>query len=337
MNIDCDVHLGVDRHEDLFPYMSASWQRHFQRDEFLDAVRLSSDHVRVTERFDHGKSVANGPADHPPTVGLVIPHQALTVNGWADQVAALPYLGAINSYALEHWTSPTRYVALVISSHDLAWSAKEIRRSIFLPQLAAVALPLTSTMLGNQMWDPVYEAAVDANLPVIVHFSGVEGWYRSAPSLSGGVHHSNFSRRSLMPHLAESNITSLCFEGAFARFPDLRVIFLGFGFSWLPSLAWRIDREWRTFRPDMPWVTVPPSTWITRNMWFGSYPLGELARLENLARSTTAFRDRIVYGSHSPFGADSVDDLNRDLGSEWARAVASNGRNVLRLSDEAVI
>jgi predicted TIM-barrel fold metal-dependent hydrolase len=174
-------------------------------------------------------------------------------------------------------------------------------------------------MLGSQTWDPIFEACVDTGLPLVVHFSGVEGRYAGAPALAGGVHSNALSRLALMPHLAESNITSLTYEGALNRFPDLRILFTGFGFTWLPSLLWRLDREWRTFRHDIPWVLEPPSEQVLTNMWFSTWPVGEAKNTHEWESGfTDRLRDRVVYGSHSPHQGDTRLDIETHLGAKWA-------------------
>ncbi|GCE44618.1 hypothetical protein Rhow_009039 [Rhodococcus wratislaviensis] len=326
MIIDVDRHATVERYQDLFPHMSLSWRKHFERDEWLESVTVAGDHVRVSDRFVHEQSTESPGQDDDDSFRLLLPHHGLAVNGWADQVAARTFLEALNSYAAERWASTSTLPVVVVSPHDTAWSAGEIRRRAAAGTAGAVAPPLTSTMLGSQHWNPIFEACVETNLPLVVHFSGVEGRYSGAPPLAGGVHASAFSRLTLMPHLAESNIASLTYEGALVRFPELRIIFTGFGFTWLPSLLWRLDREWRTFRHDIPWVTEPPSEQVLTNMWFSTWPVKEATNTEEWEASfTERLRDRVVYGSHSPHEGDAVKDILTHLGGEWATRLMRNG------------
>ena len=62
-----------------------------------------------------------------------------------------------------------------------------------------------------------------------------------------------------MAHVFEAQLTSLIAEGAFERFPELRVVLLESGFTWLPPLLWRLDKEWKGLRREIPWVTTAPS------------------------------------------------------------------------------
>jgi hypothetical protein len=331
MIVDCARHAGVTRHQDLFDFMPFSWQKHFDRYEWTGAVDLASNHIRVSGKFRHEPVPPYQPASDADAITLVIPHQGLTVNGWADRVGAKVYLDALNSYGEQHWVSRSSTLAMVISPHDPVWSAAEIRRRGGASHFGAVCVPPSTEMLGTRHWDPVYEACVELGLPLVVHYSGVEGSYTGAPALSGSVHQNALSRLILMPHLAESNAASLLFEGAFYRFPDLQVFFAGFGFKWVPSLMRRVDQEWRNFRSDMPWLLEEPSHKVLSNMWFSSYPIGEAGEPSVWeGEFSAALRKRIVFNSHAPFGNDTVEAVERVLGKIWADAMMSNGRALLR-------
>jgi predicted TIM-barrel fold metal-dependent hydrolase len=329
MIVDLDRHVGVDRFTDLFPYMNLAWQKHFDREEWVAVTGLASSHIRLSDGFRYELPPGQD-ASGIDGLALLLPYQGLTVNGWADKVAARAFVEAMNTYALDKWASPSGSLAVVVSPHDAEWSAGEIRRRAGYPHVGAVALPLTTEMLGSRSWDPIYEACSDTGLPLAVHFSGVEGHYLGAPALSGGAHSSPFSRLALMPHLAESNITSLAFEGAFVRFPQLQILFSGFGFTWLTSLLWRMDREWRTFRHDVPWVKQPPSEWVSTNLWFTTWPIGEAADTAQWEQGfTDRLRGRITFGSHTPH-SDDVPADTAVLGGAWTQSLFDNGASFLR-------
>jgi len=331
MIVDCARHAGVKRHQDLFDYMPHSWQKHFDRYEWTGAVDLTSNHIRVSSKFRHDPIPEYKPGAEPDRMTLVIPHQGLTVNGWADRVGAKVYLDALNSYGEAHWVSSSSKLAMVVSPHDPVWSASEIRRRGASPKIGGVCIPLSTEMLGTRHWDPIYEACIERGLPVVIHYSGVEGSYTGAPPLAGSVHQNALSRLILMPQLAESNAASLLFEGAFYRFPKLQIFFAGFGFKWIPSLMRRVDQEWRNFRSDMPWLLDEPSKKVLSNMWFSSYPVGEAGGLVAWeGEFSAALRKRIVFNSHAPFGNDTVEDVERVLGKTWVDSMMRNGRALLR-------
>ena len=59
-------------------------------------------------------------------------------------------------------------------------------------------------------------------------------------------------------------MASLVLEGALHRSPDLRVVLVASGVTWLPSLVWRLDKNWKGIRREVPWVERPPSETIRR-------------------------------------------------------------------------
>lgn len=315
---------GVPRFEALFQQMPAGWARHFDRYEWTGAVELASNHIRVSDRFSHEPLPVFDP-ESLAAPAVVLPYQGLIVNGWADVIAAGIFVDALNEYALQNWMSANSRLAFVVNPHDPEGAARRIRQRKGDDRIAAITIPLMPTMLGNVAWDPVYRAAEDANLPVIIHFSGVEGSYAGAPPLAGAPHTNALTRHILMPQLAESNIASLIFEGTFYRFPNLQVLFAGFGFKWLPSIMRRMDQEWRNFRSDMPWVKDKPSQKVLTNIWASTYPVGEAAAAETwLGEFSEQLLGRIVFASNAPIDGDSLDAVIATLGPDWRDRLAAN-------------
>ena len=54
-----------------------------------------------------------------------------------------------------------------------------------------------------------------------------------------------------MSHVFQSQLTSLISEGTFAEFPELRVTMVEGGWTWLPSLMWRLDKNWKALRREI--------------------------------------------------------------------------------------
>lgn len=329
MIVDIDRHIAVTDYREVLAHMDVSWRKHFERSEFLGSIVESSNHIRVTDRF--GLPPASAGAGTEADVSLLVPHQALAINAWADQIGALRFAEAFTSYAKETWADERNLPVVVVSAADPEWSAAQIRRRAEEGGYGAVALPLGSQLLGSSHLDPIYRAAAETGLAIIVHYSGAEGLYAGAPGLGGSLHKSAFTRGALLPQLAESNMTSLAFEGTFEKFPGLRVVFSGFGCTWLPALLWRMDREWRTFRYDIPWVKRVPSEYALESMWVSTWPIEETTVEGEWSRHFVApeLRSRIVYGSHEPFDGDAVATVVEHLGEADAAEVLGNGRAVL--------
>ena len=71
-----------------------------------------------------------------------------------------------------------------------------------------------------------------------------------------------------MAHIFQSQLTSLISEGTFAEFPDLRMTMVEGGWTWLPSLMWRLDKNWKALRREIPWTARPPSEYIREHVRF---------------------------------------------------------------------
>ncbi len=43
----------------------------------------------------------------------------------------------------------------------------------------------------------------------------------------------------------------------FVKFPQLKVVMIESGFTWLPAYFWRADKTWRGVRSEVPWLDRP--------------------------------------------------------------------------------
>lgn len=56
------------------------------------------------------------------------------------------------------------------------------------------------------------------------------------------------------------------------------------GFTWLPAFLWRMDKEWRGLRREVPWVDEAPSSIIRARVRFSLQPVDapDAATLEKI-------------------------------------------------------
>jgi predicted TIM-barrel fold metal-dependent hydrolase len=66
---------------------------------------------------------------------------------------------------------------------------------------------------------------------------------------------------------------SLIVEGVFDRFPTLRIALVESGFTWLPPLLWRFDKEWKGLRREIPWTTRLPSEYVREHVGLTLQPI----------------------------------------------------------------
>jgi predicted TIM-barrel fold metal-dependent hydrolase len=158
----------------------------------------------------------------------------------------------------------------------------EIGRIGHLPGVVAVYMPLLNIPMGQKHYYPIYEAAEQAGLPILIHPTGTEGGFPTAVAFAGGTPSTYIERHTNFPEIAMSAITSCVFEGVFYRFPGLKLLAAEFGFSWLPHLLWRMDQNWRQFRKEVPWVKVDPSVTVLDHIRLTSQPIEEPEKPEYL-------------------------------------------------------
>jgi predicted TIM-barrel fold metal-dependent hydrolase len=209
----------------------------------------------------------------------------------------------MNGFFIENWlpADPRYHLAIMIAPHDPARAAVEIRRRQATPRVAGILLPLLNILMGDRHYHPIYRAAVQHGLPVIVHPTGPEAAYYGAPVVAGGVPATFIERHVALPQIAQANISSLIMNGVFERFPGLKVVFAGYGFAWLIALQWRMDMDWRRLRRETPWVRKAPSDYIRENIRLTLQPMEEAepAQFDKLLEMLAADRT-LLFSSDYP-------------------------------------
>ena len=71
----------------------------------------------------------------------------------------------------------------------------------------------------------------------------------------------------------EDQLLSLVSNGIFVKFPDLRVVLIESGVTWLPGFIWRAIKTWRAVRAEVPWVKESPAETIRRQVRLTAQPV----------------------------------------------------------------
>ena len=58
----------------------------------------------------------------------------------------------------------------------------------------------------------------------------------------------------------------------FTKFPELKVVLLESGFTWLPAHLWRLTKFWRGLRIEVPWVDRAPTDIVRSNVRLTTQP-----------------------------------------------------------------
>jgi predicted TIM-barrel fold metal-dependent hydrolase len=300
--VDCDVHpLMKGGMADLKPYLSTAGQH---RLGIGDTVELAAPSRRepvsvprnmlyvnpagVLRRDAYGPD-GSAPASDP---GLVAAHlldahgisraillggEMLGLGAMPDPDAAAMIASAYNDWLADHWLDfDERFRgAVVVAPQDPSLAAREIRRVGQRRGFAAVLMPLTNILMGQRHYYPIYEAAAELGLPITVHPNSSEGIFRTAPSLAGAAPTYYVEWNTALSQVFQANLISLVCHGVFERYHHLTVVMTEGGFAWLPDVLWRLDKNVKSLRDEVPWVRRLPSEYVFDHVRFTSQPLPE--------------------------------------------------------------
>ena len=135
-----------------------------------------------------------------------------------------------------------------------------------------------------------------------------------------------------MAQVFQSQVLNLIVEGVFDRFPNLRMALVEGGWTWLPSLMWRIDKDWKGLRREVPWNTQRPSSYIRERMRLTLQPMDAPPNPKHLLEMIDALGsdDLLLYSSDYPHWHDA--QLPMDLPDRTRRQIlGDNARAFYRL------
>ena len=306
--VDCDVHsYFLNGLHDLAPYMTEAWQhklglgggvpdwaKAINGGEFSlpgnSFYRLTSSPVRM----DTVPPSGNVPGSDPNFVATQLLDEygidrALLIGGPNSDLGILPNVdttaviaAAYNDWICEKWLSvDERFrAAMLIGPNKADLAVKEIERVADRPGIAAIHMPSSRIAPGDDHFSPIYAAAEHYGLAIVAHVGG-GGTYTNGPQ-SPFLTTYYVEGHATATQVAQSSVASLICHGVFERFPRLKYVFVESGFAWLPDLMWRLERNWKAHRAEIPWVTKRPLDYVVNNIRFTSQPMYEADKPEQL-------------------------------------------------------
>ena len=315
--VDCDVHITARSGVDLYPWLSAQWRAH---------VEKIGPHVRggIYNQEPHPRMMARGMrADSypeeggPPGCSLpLLQKQHLDPNGVEfgmlialgrgvleerNQHFAEALSRAINDWQCERWVDQDNRLvaAIIVPQEDAEVAVAEIERRAADRRFKQVLLsPKAQEPLGRKRYWPIYAAAERAGLPIAFHPAAIGGGHASS---GAGAPTYYLEEHNTFGTIMQAVLTSLIFEGVFARFPKLKVVAVEGGFTWAPALAWRMDKHWLRLGVEVPHVKRPPSEYLRQNVWFTTQPMEETRKQAHLRDVIDWLGwDRLMFSSDYP-------------------------------------
>ena len=158
------------------------------------------------------------------------------------------------------------------------------------------------------------DAAESGNLPVV--FRGVPGFMIPGSAHLVSPFASDFDQEPIGQSLmALAHLNRIVGTGVHARFPRLKMFFLGAGITWLMHATLRFDKEYLETRRDVPWFKDRPSKILRERVWVGTGPMeggGNPEAMADLIRISCGV-NRVVYWSGWP--QPHWDDVERVSGA----------------------
>lgn len=279
--IDCDVHVPVPGMARLMPYLPEVWQEiAVARGIYGFAETTLSQAAPIQARPDWRDSDGLPSASIETLTRAVLDERGMSmaichclypVQKLFDPHMAAVFAAASNDFlAREVLDSDSRLRgSVLISPYDVESAVAEIRRRaadsrfVQVVMLASAELPY-----GNPFYDPIWEAAVAAEMPVALH-QGNSGRH---PQTSTGWASYRFEDEVDQSLAFQGQLASMVSHGVFDRFPALRIVLLGGGVTWLPAFEWRFAKFWRGTRIEVPWLKESPIEVIRRHVRLTTQP-----------------------------------------------------------------
>jgi predicted TIM-barrel fold metal-dependent hydrolase len=193
-------------------------------------------------------------------------------NRLEDRKLGLACIQAYNDFQIDEWagSAPGRLFGMVLLPYwDPLLAVRELQRTA---SKGAVTIAFTENPYrqgfpsihdSDRYWDPVFDAAQEAELPLSMHFGSSSWTITTAPDAPRIV------QTVAAPLNSELAFIDWILSGIFERFPKLQVVFSESYLGWIPFILEHCDRHWSThfaWATDRNVVPRPPSEYFRQNI-----------------------------------------------------------------------
>lgn len=310
--IDTSVHIFVASNKDLrknflkepfssrgFPDYEMDWYgapggEYATRTTGPDGQYPGSDPAVVAKHLftDRGVDIA---ILHPMTRGIM-----------PDRHLGSAIAAAHNEMMVTRWLAHDEFGdrfrgTIRVNPDDIVGALREIDKYKDHPQVVQLGIPLQSRELyGKPQFWPLWEAAVDAGLPVSVHFEVGSGV--ALPPTPNGItrtyeQYVGFTAMNFLYHLM-----NMIAEGVFERLPELKFVWADGAADMLTPFMWRMDCFGRPHLEQTPWAPKMPSDYLPNHVYFVQGALDGPGDVDFAGEwaGFTGKDDMVMYGSSYP-------------------------------------
>jgi predicted TIM-barrel fold metal-dependent hydrolase len=220
-----------------------------------------------------------------------------------------PSLRAFNRWLEEDWGyggDGRIYGAPINSLWDLDPAIAELDRILALGArfMLVTTGPVAGRSPGDPHFDPFWARCQESGINVVYHIGRTpfSEMYNTAWGLRP---HPPSHRHSLMEYALSfterpivDTLTALIADNVFGRFPELRILSVEYGSSWVAPMLKKLDHIARLFSKDMWRFGAPPGTptdLFRKNVWVAPFFEDDVVELAGLIGS-----DHVLNGSDYP-------------------------------------
>jgi predicted TIM-barrel fold metal-dependent hydrolase len=294
MLIDCDVHVGYDSLLDLSPFLdgptrevvthsgtnglampSYPWYHPsgWIRKDTYNAAETAQGQQIPGQTLESVRRLLLDPYD--VTYGILTADEAAAFSIIPNASLGARLASAYNDWLIDQWLAEDarlRGLIVVAAQHPEA-AAAEIQRLAGDDRFVGVFLPGGARVpYGNVVYDPIWKAASENGLPVVVH-THFDGVGISPPVTSAGHPDTYAEYHVLCGSGMYGHFTSVLLSGVFERFPGAKMVMVEGGLVPFLGYLWRLDADWKACRTEVPHCRRPPSEYVWESVRFTTQPL----------------------------------------------------------------
>lgn len=353
--VDCDFHIW-ESPDDFLPYLEDPFQDMLTGAQPSDVVERTYRNFYPTPGMvsaaGRGKiqeddvttpdDVRRGMKKMGVDMISLHPTQQLFIGGVQHDELAAAAATAYNEWILDQFLDEDDgiYGPMVVAPQKPHVAAEEIEDRKDESAVTGIFLPpagITSA-LGHDRFEPIYDAAQRAGLPIILHptTSGImfnfpvqykqTSRYLTAHTIAG-------------PMLFMYQFATMLVHGIPIRYPDLQFVIMEAGLGWIPFLVNRLDYFYYEEREDAPLLEKPPSEYAFHGdtFYFTSQPVEGTESAPEYVRNTVRAMnggEHLLFSSDYPHhDFDHTDHLYGVLEDEFSAEDLENiyGRNALEV------